>query len=120
MIRLNVDAEDFVKRLIRQVAHRPIIRVNRRIADQYVDFAQHLARLVHQILKIFFASNMRRDDSRATDFIGQFEGRWEEITRPLRAIAKGGGDDFLARVETCLHETTSRSPFSQNSDGTGD
>ena len=38
----------------------------------------------------------------------------------LRAIAKGGGDDFLARVETCLHETTSRSPFSQNSDGTGD
>ena len=50
----------------------------------------------------------------------EFEGRWEEITRPLRAIAKGGGDDFLARVETCLHETTSRSPFSQNSDGTGD
>lgn len=40
-----------------------------------------------------------------------FDGRWEEITRPLRAIADRSDPDFRSRVDRYLNARQSRSPF---------
>ena len=60
-IAAHIAVHHFGKRVVGKVRQRTIIRIDRGIADQDVDLAPQAARLIHQMLQIFFLADVAGD-----------------------------------------------------------